>query len=216
MADIVIIDYKLGNLFSVKNACEKIGMDAIISNDLSDLEKAKALILPGVGAFQEAMANLDDLGLINGIKAHVDKGLPFFGVCLGLQLLFSESDEFGKHKGLDFIEGTVEKIPTEINGNKVPVPQIGWNTIETPNFDKYTSSPLNGVQNEDFMYFVHSYYVNPKQDDVVLTKTNYGGLNYCSSVLKNNIFATQFHPEKSGEKGLEIYRKWATQYNLIR
>ena len=112
------------------------------------------------------------------------------------------------------IKGSVRKIPNE-GGVKVPVPQIGWNKIEKAEDSSYTNSPLQPIQKDDFVYFVHSYYVDPEQDTEVLTRTNYGDLNYCSSVLKNNIFATQFHPEKSGELGLKIYENWARTHNLI-
>lgn len=215
MKNIVIVDYHLGNLFSVKQACDTIGINARVSSSKVDIEDADALILPGVGAFIEAMQNLEQLGLIDPLKKSVQQGKPLFGVCLGLQLLFTRSEEFGSGLGLDLISGTIKKFPpTSAQGSKVKVPQIAWNTIyrDTQNWQ---NSPLFDVPENEFMYFVHSYFVEPKDSSCVLTKTNYEGLEYCSSVLQDNIFATQFHPEKSAEKGLAIYKNWASNNNLI-
>ncbi|MGZ3776608.1 MAG: imidazole glycerol phosphate synthase subunit HisH, partial [Mucilaginibacter sp.] len=196
MKKVTIIDYHLGNLFSVKQACDNIGLNSKISSLVEDVESADALILPGVGAFIEAMQNLEQLDIINPIKKAVAAGKPMFGVCLGLQLLFTESEEFGAGNGLDIIKGAIKKFPPMSNGEKIKVPQIGWNKIYKLN-QPWDTTPLKDVDENEYMYFVHSYYVQPTDDAVILTKTNYEGIEYCSAVKSNNIFATQFHPEKS-------------------
>jgi imidazole glycerol-phosphate synthase subunit HisH len=211
---VVIIDYQLGNLFSVKQACDTVGINAKISYDREDILNADALILPGVGAFNEAMVNLKKLNISSAIKQKVSEGNPLFGVCLGQQLLFTESEEFGTAKGLDIISGIIKKFPIESNGKKVKIPHIAWNKVYSPN-QNWKNTPLFGINNNDFMYFVHSYYVKPSNDNCILTKTNYDGIEFCSSINQNNIFATQFHPEKSAEKGISIYKNWALNNNLI-
>jgi len=211
---VVIIDYKLGNLFSVKQACDKVGMDAIISSDRSIILEADALILPGVGAFIEAMKNLEDLNLITAIKSKVKKGVPIFGICLGLQLLFTKSEEFGSKDGLDLISGSIKKFPEKLNDKIIKVPHISWNKIYEVG-KKFNNSSLKDISNGEFMYFVHSYFVDPKEKSCVFTNTNYNGIEFCSSISKDNIFATQFHPEKSAKKGLSIYKNWGLINNLI-
>lgn len=211
---VVIIDYLLGNLFSVKQACDTIGINAIVSSEKINIENADALILPGVGAFIEAMKNLEELDLIQPIKNAVNNGIPMFGVCLGLQLLFTKSEEFGSGDGLNLINGVIKKFPTVYEQKKMKVPQIQWNKI-VPSDLSWDNTPLKDLSREDFMYFVHSYYVEPVNNDCVLTRTDYGGLEYCSAVIQENIFAVQFHPEKSAEKGLSIYKNWAIINNLL-
>jgi len=215
MSKIIIIDYNLGNLFSVQHACTSLGLDAQISQNIDDIINAEAIILPGVGAFKEAMNNLERLNLIAPILEHVNAGKPFFGICLGLQLLFTESEEFGNRKGLNLIPGKVLKFPNEVNDKKLIVPQIGWNTIVSKENKGFKDTPLEGIKDHEFTYFVHSYYVSPDNQKDTLTVTNYEGHIYCSSIIKKNIFATQFHPEKSGVEGLKIYKNWAVQNNLI-
>lgn len=207
---IAIVDYKMGNLFSVKHACEHVGLCPVITSDPNAILSSDGVILPGVGAFGQAMANLKELNLISTLYHFIDKGKPFMGICLGFQLLMSESEEFGMNRGLDVISGRVKKFPTEIEEKKIKVPQIGWNTLIFNSNLKNDHSPLKGIDDHEFMYFVHSYYVETESDKVVLSYTTYEGIKYCSSILKENVFATQFHPEKSGKKGLEIYKKWAT------
>lgn len=211
---VIIIDYQLGNLFSVKQACEAVGINAKISSDKNDVLNADALILPGVGAFIEAMKNLDKLELINAIKSKVNDGAPIFGICLGLQLLFTKSEEFGAGNGLDLIPGIIKRFPNNIGDRKIKVPQIAWNTIYKSS-QSWNSSALSELNNDDFMYFIHSYYVKPEEDSCVLTLTNYDGVEFCSSINFKNIFATQFHPEKSSSKGLSIYKQWAQIHKLI-
>lgn len=211
---VVIIDYNLGNLFSVKQACDTVGINAKISSNKNDINEADALILPGVGAFIEAMQNLEQLDIVNAIKNNVNSGKPIFGVCLGLQLLFSRSEEFGSGDGLDLISGTIRKFPATFNDKKIRVPQIAWNKIYSHKQD-WSATPLKDIAEHEFMYFVHSYYVDPAEESCTLTKTNYEGMEYCSGISKDNIFATQFHPEKSAQKGVLIYKNWATLNNLL-
>lgn len=211
---VVIIDYGLGNLFSVKQACQSVGLNVNISNIKAEILNADALILPGVGAFIEAMSNLEKLDLVDVIKEVVLKGKPFFGICLGMQLIFTKSEEFGSGNGLNLLPGVIKKFPSIYNGSALKVPQISWNNIYAEK-QNWKETPLLNINENEYMYFIHSYYVQPDNMDVVLAKTNYEGLEYCSAVLNNNIFATQFHPEKSSEKGINIYKNWATINNLI-
>jgi len=213
---VVVIDYKLGNLFSVNQALLNVGLDVTISSEKNDLMEADALVLPGVGAFQDAMDNLTNLELVDILEQKVVvERTPLLGICLGLQLLFSSSEEFGNSKGMGFVDGTVKRFKnTDENGNKVRVPQIAWNTIEEKSLHAWQGTPLGTIKNNADMYFVHSYYVEPTNDDVVLSTTNYGDIKYCSSIVQDNIFACQFHPEKSAKEGLKIYKNWSELNNL--
>ncbi len=209
---VVIVDFELGNLFSVIHTCLHIGLDPIVSNKKEDITSADALILPGVGAFGYAMDRLEKLDLIYPIKDFIQTGKPFMGICLGMQLLFSESEEFGHHKGLDIIKGEIIKFPvTDTNGEKIKIPQIGWNQIyqKENGQDDWQASPLQDLENHQYMYFVHSYYARPENKSCILSLTNYSNVEYTSSIISGNVFATQFHPEKSAEKGINIYKKWS-------
>lgn len=201
---VAIIDYKMGNMFSVKNAFEKIGVMAEITDDVNYIINADALVLPGVGAFRSAMKHLEENNLVDIIKAFIETGKPFIGICLGLQLLFDESEEFGSTKGIGIIRGKVQRFPDEINGRKIKVPQIEWNQIKRKSID-WKDTELKNIIEGEYMYFVHSYYVIPEDDSIILTTSNYEGIEYCSAIKKDNIVAFQFHPEKSGHKGLQIY-----------
>jgi glutamine amidotransferase len=213
-SNIIVVDYQLGNLFSVKQALKHIGLTCKISSNPNDIGDADALVLPGVGAFKDAMENLNKLGLADEIIKFIKSGKPFFGICLGLQLLFSKSEEFGDSKGLDLIKGSVSKFPNiKKNGEISKVPQISWNSIIKSN--RWAESPLNNLENEIDMYFVHSFYVEPDDPSIISSTTFYSDINYASSIQLDNIFACQFHPEKSGEQGLKIYKNWAYINNLI-
>jgi len=192
---IVIINYGTGNLKSIKNGFSKIGEEAVISDDIYDMEKADALILPGVGAFGSAMEHLKNYKDL--IHDHINAGKPFLGVCLGQQILFSESEESEGVKGLDVLKGEVLRLP---DGLKIP--HMGWNNLEIKN----KCSLLEGISN-DYMYFVHSYYVKPEDEDIIAATTNYG-IDVPAAICNENIFATQFHPEKSGEIGLNILKNF--------
>jgi glutamine amidotransferase len=213
---IVILDYQLGNLFSVKQACDRVGLKATISSSKEDIKNADGIIMPGVGAFAEAMSNMHKLDLVEPLKDFVAEEKPLFGVCLGQQLLFTESEEFGNSKGLNFIPGLIRKFPSfSVLNNLIKVPQIGWNHIYRKS-TAWEGTPLVQIKENAYVYFVHSYYVEPSNIENILTVTNYEGIEYCSSVIKkSNIFATQFHPEKSGELGLGIYKAWGQMFNLL-
>lgn len=206
---IAIIDYEAGNLYSVQHACSFLGFESKITSDKQEIMSSDGAILPGVGAFGEAMENLKKLDLVSTIKEFVKSGRPFMGVCLGLQLLFTQSEEFGLHQGLNLIEGEVKRFPNvNSSGQSVKVPQIGWNQIYSRDKNKWNNSPLQGIADGEFMYFVHSFYVTPKDKNDILSETDYEGIKYCSSVCRDNIFASQFHPEKSAQEGIKIYNAW--------
>jgi glutamine amidotransferase len=208
-----IIDYQMGNLYSVRHACSFVGLEPEIFSDFRKIDTYDALILPGVGAFGEAMNNLKTLELETPILNFIASGKPFMGICLGMQLLFTASEEFGTHTGLNVIPGKVVRFPNvNVRGDLLKVPQIGWNQILSPaeNSSKgWEQTPLEGIAVGEFMYFVHSYYAIPDHPETILTTTTYGGTIYCSSIKHNNVVATQFHPEKSAHKGLKIYQNWA-------
>lgn len=208
---IAIIDYNLGNLFSVYRACEMAGVVPEITSNPQDLLMADAAILPGVGAFKAAMLNLKSNGMNDAILEFVRKGKPFLGICLGLQLLFDSSEEFENAEGLGLIRGDVRKFQFE--DSSINVPQITWNSIQQKNLE-WENTPLMGIRNKEYLYFVHSYFVVPSSSDIVLTETSYHDFTYCSAIKQDNIFATQFHPEKSGPIGLRIYKNWINQLNI--
>ena len=205
--DVALIDYRMSNLHSVQAACNKVGLSSVITADTAQILDARIAILPGVGAFGEAMSHLSKSKLDDCILRFVESGRPFIGICLGLQLLFDQSEEFGNHKGLGLIRGTVKKFSFRTDKNtKYPVPQIGWNRLRQNCFS-WENTLLCNNQSNDFMYFVHSYYVVPEDKKVVLATTTYGDQEYCSAIKHNNIFATQFHPEKSSITGIKVYEQ---------
>ena len=179
---IVIIDYGMGNLRNVQKGFEKIGFEAALTRNKKEIGKASAIVLPGVGAFKDCMENLEKYELIEPLLQSIEKGKPYLGICLGLQILFSESEEFGSHKGLNLIRGNVVKFKPDPEHK---VPHMGWNTIE-----KEKEVPmLQGVGSGDFFYFVHSYYVVPQEAQWISTFTTYGK-SFVSSIWKENLFAT--------------------------
>ena len=207
--NVVILDYGHGNLYSINQACIQVGYTPIISSCQSDIINADSLILPGVGAFKVAMDLLLKKELIEPIFEFVKKGNYMMGVCLGMQLLFETSQEFGINKGLGLIKGTVEKFPSEINDKKIRVPHIGWNNIIKNNQKKnWNSTPLFNISEENHFYFIHSYYAKPVDQQNILSISNYQDIQFCSSVQKDNVFGFQFHPEKSAQQGLTIYKNF--------
>ncbi len=198
---IVIIDYGMGNLRNVQKGFERVGFEAKVTRNKKAIGGASAIVLPGVGAFKDCMENLEKYGLIDPLLSSIKKGKPYLGICLGLQILFSESEEFGSHKGLGVIKGKVVRFRPDPEHK---VPHMGWNTVE-----KAKELPvLQDIKTGDFFYFVHSYYVVPEEKERVATFTQYGN-PFASSIWKENVFATQFHPEKSQEKGLMILDRFA-------
>jgi len=201
-----IIDYGMGNLRSVQKGFERIGAQAEIINTPQQVADAETIVLPGVGAFKNCLENLDSLNLISPIIKSIESGKPFLGICLGLQILFTESEEFGSTPGLDIIKGKVLRFETDTHCDDTPhlkIPHMGWNRISIKKGGPY----LEGLENETYLYFVHSYYVKPKDENVIATTTDYG-VEFVSSILKDNIFACQFHPEKSQKAGLKIIKNF--------
>lgn len=202
-----IVDYGMCNMFSVQRACLHAGLTARLTAAKDEILGADALILPGVGAFGSAMQSLEHLDLVGPIKDFVASGRPFMGICLGMQLLLTRSEEFGEHKGLDLIPGRVRRFP-----DRDKVPQVGWNRIYRPAglpSRAWANSPLCDIPENSHMYFVHSFYAAPDDPGAILSLTEYAGQKYCSSILAGNVFACQFHPEKSALDGLKIYGSWA-------
>jgi glutamine amidotransferase len=195
---IAIVDYGMGNLRSVEKGFLKVGVNARVVSDPGAVDNAQGVVLPGVGAFRDCMKNLKGMSLIESVVRSIRKGKPYLGICLGLQVLFTESEEFGINKGFDILKGKVVRF--QIN---LKVPHMGWNNVKIqrrpPIFD--------GIQDEAFFYFVHSFYVVPDDNDVIATTTDYG-ITFTSMVWKENIFATQFHPEKSQETGLRMLKNF--------
>lgn len=209
-SSVAIVDYGLGNLFSINQACEYVGLKPVITADVKVLENANALILPGVGAFGDAAQSLTENKLIEPILEFVESGKPFLGICLGMQLLFTQSEEFGHHQGLNLIKGKIKKFPPfDQTGKLNKVPQIQWNQIYKNTNETWNKSPLKDIEDGTFMQFVHSYYAEPEERSKILSFTEYGGIQYASSVIQDNIVGIQFHPEKSAAQGLMIYKSWA-------
>ena len=210
-----IVDHRLGNLYNVKHGCEYVGMQAEVTADKRAILDADVVILPGVGAYEDAMQALRSMGLVEVLKEVAASGKPLIGICLGMQLLMSESYEFGHHQGLDIVKGSVVPFenPVEKNGRRLKVPQITWNQVYQKNnqseINTWHDTFLDGIPNGENMYFVHSYYVKPENPETVLAISRYGQIEFCSSIHCDNVFATQFHPERSGPQGLHIYENIA-------
>lgn len=198
---IAIIDYQMGNLRSVQKGFERVGYDATITSDPEDVEQADKIILPGVGAFEDAMAELRHRHLVDPIINAVEAGKPFLGICLGLQLLFDVSYEGGEHKGLGILPGKVVRfdLPAEYK-----VPHMGWNEAIV----RHRAPILDGIEEGTHFYFVHSYYVVPEDPEVVAIQADYDR-PFCAMIWRDNLFATQFHPEKSQKHGLRILKNFA-------
>ncbi len=197
---IVVVDYGTGNLRSVQKALESVGADAKISSDVKEIKNAQKLVLPGVGAFGQAMNKLSDCGLVSAIKDYIDSKRPFLGICLGLQLLFTESEECSGLKGLDIFPGKVRKF------SKLKVPHMGWNQIVIAD-DKKDNVLFKGLDGGAYAYFCHSYYVDPKDKQIAATTTSYG-LDFVSMIAVDNVWAVQFHPEKSQDVGLKMLKNF--------
>ncbi len=207
--DIAIIDLGIGNIFSVEQACKQVGLNSKLTDNPTDLTQAKGIILPGVGAFGAAMKSLDEKKMISPLLSEVEKGKPLFGICLGMQLLFEESTEHGSYNGLGIIPGKVQKFPlSSSDGDKLTVPLISWREVRINNQNKQENNPMSHIKDGDFMYFVHSYFCKAN-NEIENSNSTYGDITYTASVLNKNVFATQFHPEKCGDKGIQIYENWA-------
>ncbi len=205
---IAIIDYGMGNLRSVQKGFERVGAEAVVTDDPRLILEADKIVLPGVGAFRDCMRNLEQAGFVEPILKVISDGRPFLGICVGMQLLFSDSSEFGLYAGLNVIPGHVLRFPEGMRegGELLKVPHMGWNQLSF----RRRPPAFEGIEEGTNVYFVHSYYVKPDDDGVVATTTGYGS-EFCSAVWKDNIVATQFHPEKSQHAGLNILKNFATQ-----
>jgi len=196
-----IVDYGMGNLRSVQKAFEKLGIEAVVCTKASEIAHAQKLVLPGVGAFRDAISHLKEQDMVDPILDHIAADRPFLGICLGQQLLFDVSYEDGEFEGLGVIPGKVIRFEEQPD---LKIPHMGWNSLQTAN-----GSPLlEGIPDDSYVYFVHSYYVVPDDDAVVATSTTHG-TTFCSSIARGNLFATQFHPEKSQSVGLRLLKNFA-------
>lgn len=199
---IAIIDYGMGNLRSVQKGFERMGREAVVTRDPRAILDAGKVVLPGVGAFPDCMRNLEEYGLIDAVQKSIASGKPFLGICLGLQLLFTESEEFGLSKGLDIIKGRVIRFKgAEFKDLKIP--HMGWNSASI----RRRPPAMADVPDNNYFYFVHSFHVVPEDKGVIATTTSYG-IDFISSIWKDNIFAVQFHPEKSQALGLSILKRF--------
>jgi len=205
---IAVIDYGMGNLRSVQKSLEFVGAKVIVTHDPDLILNANSVVLPGVGAFKDCMANLKKLKLVDPIRKFIDGGKPFLGICLGLQVLFEESEEYGPVAGLGILPGKVVKFPggssETKNGRPIKIPHMGWNQIKV----KKNVPLFGGVGDAPYFYFVHSYYVVPEDQNMVATVTNYG-VEFVSGIQHKNIYAFQFHPEKSQTLGLSILERFS-------
>ena len=199
---IAIIDYGAGNLQSVKKAFDFIGAESVITDNPEIINACDRILLPGVGSFGDAMDSMAKSGLVETVKQNALSGKPFLGICLGLQLLFEESEESPGVKGLGIFKGKIKKFSSDMG---LKIPHIGWNSLEI----KQKDTLFKNVPENSYVYFVHSYYLHAEDEKDIATITNYG-IDFHSAVGKNNIFATQFHPEKSGEVGLQILKNFAS------
>jgi glutamine amidotransferase len=206
---VAIIDFDLGNLFSVAQACLKSGIEAQITHDPKTVAAADALILPGVGGFPKAMESLQRRGLVSPIKDAAAAGKPIVGICLGMQLLMEGSTEFGHTPGLGLIEGSVGKLPDIAgeNGRNLPIPNVGWSPVApVRNGHPWRGTPLGETAPGAVFYFVHSFFVQPKRVQDELASSAFGTATICAAVGRDNIFGMQFHPERSGPVGLNVYK----------
>ena len=198
---VFIADYGAGNLRSVLKAFEYLGIKAIVSSDPGKLAGHRKVILPGVGAFGQAIESLNGSGFTEALLEHVDKGGQLLGICLGMQLLLTDSEEMGAYKGMDLVPGKVLHFRSETD----KIPQIGWNSVD----QQKESMLFQGIPDHSFFYFVHSYYCEVNALDAVAATTFFAGKNFCSAIEKNGIFAVQFHPEKSSDAGLQVLKNFA-------
>ncbi len=211
---VAIVDYGLGNLHNVRRACEAVGLATKITSSPEEVRCSVAAILPGVGAFGDAISTLNASGLSQALRELVDSGKPLFGICLGFQLLMTESSEFGHHRGLDIIQGSVIRLnaPRDDEG-RLKVPHVGWNRIWKTNpyamSDSRPQTLLDAIADGEYMYFVHSFVVVPSQANTIVSTTHYGDVEFCSSARRGNVFGCQYHPERSGVEGLKMYAQLA-------
>ena len=203
--NILIFDYGMGNIFSITRALEHLGAKVEVTSEPSRIAETEFLLLPGVGAFGKAMGNLSNMGAIEPLKTYLGSQKKFLGICLGFQLLFEKSSEFGDCDGLSVLKGEIKKFETEFLEKKIKVPHIGWEHV-IPKMREGIVSSIE--QNKNCFYFVHSYYAQPQNKQIISSTSKYEGFEYCSSIETDNILACQFHPEKSGDVGLKLLKEW--------
>ena len=198
---IAIVDYDAGNIKSVEKALQFLGQEPVVTRDKETLLQAEKVIVPGVGAFGDAMGKMHQYGLVEVLREIAAKGTPLLGICLGLQLFFESSEETPGVKGLDILPGIIQRIP---DAPRIKIPHIGWNSLKFPQ----KSRLFEGLPEDSYVYFVHSYYLKAEEEDIVAATTEYGGTLIHAAVEKENVFACQFHPEKSSDVGLQILRNF--------
>jgi imidazole glycerol-phosphate synthase subunit HisH len=210
--NVTVVDYGSGNLFNIKRAFAAIGVSTNISSSPEDILKADKIVLPGVGAFKTGISHLQKNGMVDALKEFKASGKQIFGICLGMQLLVTQSEENGLHMGLDFIPGKVTRFtPCSSEENRFKIPQICWNTIEQSSVESknsWESTILSEVKSGAYMYFLHSYFVQVAQEEHCLALTPYGNETFHSAIQKDNVMGCQFHPERSGEQGLSILKSF--------
>ncbi len=213
MSCVVIVDYGMGNLFSVKSAVEACGFSVKFSSKSDEILSASHVILPGVGAFGDGIKALRERGIDETLQSYVKRGKPLLGICLGMQLLLTESQEFGSHMGLDIIKGIVEEIPKfDVQGRKLSVPHVGWSPVAYP--DSKSGSQKNifkNIETNNFYYFLHSFYCKTADSKNIAALTGYGGHYITAAIQQGNVMGTQFHPERSGPIGLKLLQNFLNE-----
>jgi glutamine amidotransferase len=209
---ITIIDYGVGNIFSIRNALMKVGVEAALIQDPDLVRKADRVIMPGVGAFKAVVDALDSSGMKDAVADFVKTGKPLLGICVGMQMLMSKGEEFGLHDGLGYMQGTVRKIP-EVNDEGIAhkVPHIQWSPISAPSEGRWNNTCLSHIENGEKFYFVHSFAANAENENDVLANTHYNGVQITAAIQKENITGLQFHPERSAERGLSILKAFSEE-----
>lgn len=212
--DVAIVDYGLGNLFSVQQACRVAGLRACIAESPVEIARAHAVILPGIGAFGDAMAAMKSKDQVNALKDVARSGRPMLGICLGMQLLMDTSEEFGHHEGLGIVRGKVTRLSGENHGRPLKVPTVCWNAVDISAHVNPEDAFLSGVPSHSHFYFVHSFKVEPASPAAVIGTTRFGNQRYCSVLRQDNVVGMQFHPERSGSIGIRVYENLARHLTL--
>jgi glutamine amidotransferase len=209
---VAVVDYGMGNVFSVMHALKHVGLDAVLSREPDDLARAHGIVIPGVGAMPDAMQTLRTQGLVDCLISQGQAGKPILGICLGFQLLMDTGTEFGTHAGLGLIPGQVLPLPEEhdIDGHSLPVPNVRWSPLSLVPQNDLSPHPFDNLSRGDELYFVHSYYVSPTDKSILVAKTHFGEFSYCAAARVGNVYGCQFHPERSGEIGLTVFHRFAT------
>ncbi len=206
---VTVVNYGAGNILSVTRALAHVGAEAVVTDDPKTVDKAEKLLLPGVGAFGKAMAELSQRNLVEPLRAYAGSGRPFLGICLGMQLMLERSEEFGNHEGLGLIVGTVLPIPAvTAAGEPHEIPHIGWTELSPPSPERWQGTIFQGLEAGDSMYFVHSFAANPGREEDRLAVVDYNGQTISAAIQRNNLTGIQCHPEKSGPKGLHVLKNF--------